>query len=290
MKVSGFTFIRNAVKYDYPIVEAIQSILPLCDEVIVAVGASADETLALIEQIGNSKIKIIKTTWDDSLREGGRVLALETDKAYAEIAADADWCIYIQGDEVLPEWEIEKTRAAMLEHKDDKNVEGLLFKYQHFYGSYDYIGASRRWYRNEIRIVRKDEKIASYKDAQGFRKADKKLNVKAIDAYIHHYGWVKHPEIQQLKQQDFNKLWHSDHWVKENVADVDAFDYGVVDHLSHYASAHPQVMQARVARTNWYFSFDPTVRKTAFRYRMLEFVERYTGWRIGEYKNYRLKK
>jgi hypothetical protein len=44
MKVSGFTFIRNAIKYDYPIVEAIQSILPLCDEVVVAVGNSEDET------------------------------------------------------------------------------------------------------------------------------------------------------------------------------------------------------------------------------------------------------
>ena len=48
MKVSGFTFVRNAIKYDYPIVEAIQSILPLCDEVIVAVGNSDDGTLDLI--------------------------------------------------------------------------------------------------------------------------------------------------------------------------------------------------------------------------------------------------
>lgn len=36
MKVSGFTFVRNAVKYDYPIVESIQSILPLVDEEIAA--------------------------------------------------------------------------------------------------------------------------------------------------------------------------------------------------------------------------------------------------------------
>ncbi len=290
MKVSGFTFIRNAIKYDYPIVEAIKSILPLCDEVIVAVGASSDDTLGLIQAIDSKKIKILKTTWNDSLREGGRVLALETDKAYAEIATDSDWCIYIQGDEVLPEWEIEKTRTAMLQYKDDKNIEGLLFKYRHFYGSYDYVGASRRWYRNEIRIVRKDAAIFSYKDAQGFRKADKKLAVKAIDAYIHHYGWVKHPEIQQLKQQDFNKLWHSDHWVKENVADVDTFDYGVVDQLSHYAAAHPQVMQDRIARTNWHFAFDPTIRRIPLRYRCLTFVEDWTGLRIGEYKNYRLIK
>jgi len=48
MKVSGFTFVRNAIRYDYPVVEAIQSILPLCTELVVAVGNSDDDTLQLI--------------------------------------------------------------------------------------------------------------------------------------------------------------------------------------------------------------------------------------------------
>src|SRR5687768_16681264 len=103
MKVSGFTFVRNAIKYDYPIVEAIRSILPLCNEIVVAVGKSEDDTLHLIQSIGSDKIKIIQTVWDDSLREGGRVLALETDKAFKAISPDSDWAFYIQGDEVLHE-------------------------------------------------------------------------------------------------------------------------------------------------------------------------------------------
>jgi hypothetical protein len=45
LQISGFTFVRNAIKYDYPIVEAVRSILPLCDEVVVAVGDSDDDTL-----------------------------------------------------------------------------------------------------------------------------------------------------------------------------------------------------------------------------------------------------
>jgi glycosyltransferase involved in cell wall biosynthesis len=53
MKVSGFTIVRNAIKYDYPIIEAITSILPICDEVIVAVGNSDDDTLGLIRSINN---------------------------------------------------------------------------------------------------------------------------------------------------------------------------------------------------------------------------------------------
>src|SRR6187399_221249 len=102
MKVVGFSFIKNAVKMQYPIVEAIQSILPICDEVIVAVGRSEDTTRELVASLGD-KVKIIDTVWDTSLREGGRVLAAETDKAFQAIAKDADWCVYIQGDEVMHE-------------------------------------------------------------------------------------------------------------------------------------------------------------------------------------------
>lgn len=103
MKVSGFTIVRNALKYDYPVLEAINSVLPLCDESVVAVGNSEDTTMDLIKSIQSSKIKIIETVWDDTLRAGGRTFAMETDKAFQSVSQDADWRFYIQADEVLHE-------------------------------------------------------------------------------------------------------------------------------------------------------------------------------------------
>ena len=82
MKVSGFTIARNAIKFDYPIVEAITSVLPLCDEFIVNVGKCDDGTLELIQSINSPKIKIIESVWDDTLREGGKLLAVETNRAF----------------------------------------------------------------------------------------------------------------------------------------------------------------------------------------------------------------
>jgi hypothetical protein len=82
VKVTGFTFIRNALIYDYPIREAILSVMPLCDEFVVAVGNSDDETLELIQQLDSPKIRILETVWDDSLRANGEVLAVETNKAF----------------------------------------------------------------------------------------------------------------------------------------------------------------------------------------------------------------
>ncbi len=290
MKVTGFTFIRNAIKFDYPIVEAITSILPICDEFVVALGNSDDDTRTLIESINSTKIKIIDTTWDDTLREGGRVLAVETDKAFDAISTDTDWCFYIQGDECLHEKYLPIIKNAMQENLNDKNVEGLLFNYSHFYGSYDYIGTSKRWYRKEIRVIRNIKNIRSYKDAQGFRIDGRKLNVKQIDASVYHYGWVKHPSKQQDKQKNFNKLWHDDQWMKNNIPDVNEFDYSQVDGLKLFNGTHPAVMKNRINAVNWKFSFDPTKMKVPFNYRVANIIESLTGYRIGEYKNYKIIK
>jgi len=286
MKVTGFTFIRNALIYDYPVVEAICSILPVCDEFVVAVGNSDDTTLELISSINPSKIRIIETTWDDSLREGGKVLALETDKAFKAISADTDWAFYIQGDEVLHEKFLEPVKNAMIKWKDHPEVDGLLFDYLHFYGSYDYVGTSGNWYTHEIRIVRKSENIYSYRDAQGFRKdGNRKLNVKPAHACMYHYGWVKDPTAMQAKQENFHKLWHPDHWLEKHVVKAEQFDYSGIDALELFKDSHPAVMNDRIKNKNWIFDFDIAFNNLSTKDKLKNLLRTYFGIEIG-YKNY----
>src|SRR6195952_5423554 len=256
MKVSGFTFIRNAVKNDYPVVEAITSILPLCDEFIVVAGNSDDGTRELIEAIGSPKIKIIDSVWDDSLRDGGSVFAVETDKAFAAISPDCDWAFYIQGDEAVHEKYHPIIKKEMEYALGKPNIEGLLLKYLHFYGSYDYYGHSRRWYRREIRILRNNKNIHSYRDAQGFRWDGRKIKVKLIDAYIYHYGWVKPPAGLKNKIRNFNVFYHNDDWLAQNLPETFEFDYKNADRLVHFTGSHPAVMKKRIAATNWNLNID----------------------------------
>lgn len=288
MKVAGFTFIKNAIKFDYPIVEAINSIMPLCDEVYVALGKSDDETEELIKSIDPHKIKIIKTLWDETLKEGGKVLAVETNKAFQAIPAYYDWCFYIQGDEVVHEKYLPVIKSAMLSFKNNPKIDGLLFKYLHFYGSYNYVGNSSTWYNNEIRIVKNNKQIYSYKDAQGFRKNNnQKLTVKAIDAYVYHYGWVKDPRAMQLKQEQFHKLWHDQEWIDKNVVKADTFDYSKIDSLSKFMGTHPKVMLTRIAQKNWEFEFDLSYNKVKLKDKLKRIAYLLFGWEIG-YKNYKL--
>jgi len=289
MKVAGFSFVRNALLYDYPVKESILSVLPLCDEFIIAIGKSDDDTLNYIKSFAVNKIKIIETVWDDTLREGGKVLAVETNKAFSEISNDFDWAFYIQADEVVHEKFYSEIIRNMELWKDDKKVDGLLFNYLHFYGSYDYIADSPKWYRNEIRIVRPNDGIFSYKDAQGFRKLNcKHLNVKKIDAYVYHYGWVKKPEIMQQKQQNFHKLWHNDEWVEKKVINKLNFDYSNISALKKFNDSHPKVMLERISNKNWKFDFDISYKNYTIKEKIKIYVEKLTGYRIGEYKNYKI--
>jgi len=289
MKICGFTFIRNAVKFDYPIVESIKSILPICHEFVVAVGNSEDMTLELIKNICPEKIRIIETVWDDTLREGGRVLAVETDKAFHAIGDEVDWCFYIQGDEVVHEKYLPVIKSAMEKHLDNTEIDGLLFKYLHFYGSYDYVGESSRWYRHEIRIVRNNKNIYSYRDAQGFRKENnKKLKVKPIDAYIYHYGWVKNPRAMQKKMEIFNKFWHDDQWIEKNIIKAETFDYSNIDILSKFNGTHPAVMQERIRHINWYFDYDLSCNRMSFKEKFKKMMSDKLNLSIGEYRNYKL--
>jgi hypothetical protein len=290
MKVCGFSFIRNAVLYDYPIVEAIQSVLPLCDLFVLAVGNCDDDTQGLLEALPSEKIQIIHTVWDDTLREGGKVLAEETNKAFRAIPSDFDWCFYIQGDEVLHEKYHDTVIKAMQENLNKKHIDGLLFKYLHFYGSFDYVATSSRWYKNEIRIIRNNPSFYSFRDAQGFRKnKNNMLVVKPIDAFIYHYGWVKPPTSMQAKQQTFQRLWHSDDWVEKNVAKRDAFDYSGIDRLTRFEGDHPAVMKERIRRANWQFDYDLSKNTLTVKEFCKELALRYFGLDFN-YKNYILDK
>lgn len=289
MKVVGFTIVRNAIKYDYPIYEALLSIAPLCDQIIVAVGDSEDGTLDLIKTILPDKIKIITTKWDDSIRSGGQLLAVETNKAYAAIPEDTDWCIYIQADEIIHEKDYPAIQKAMTDYLYHREIDGLLFKFLNFYGAYEYIADSLNWVQYEARIIRKRTDIFSYGDALGFRKGEnKKLAVKKIDAAIYHYGWVREPKAMQQKSESFHKMWHNDEWVAKNVVKANEFDYNTIDSLTLFKGTHPAVMIDRINRKKWHFEFDFSKKKTKLKYRIRQFFKEKFQIEIGGFRNWKI--
>ncbi|NBR56902.1 MAG: glycosyltransferase family 2 protein, partial [Chitinophagia bacterium] len=237
MKIAGFTIIKNAIVNDFPIVEAIKSILPVVDEMIVLIGDSTDATIALIESIGDPKIKIHHSVWDKNLRKGGVVLAVETDKAF-------------------------------------------------FFGTYDYVGDSRKWYAHEVRIIRNNKKITAYRDAQGFRIGKTKLPVANINASIYHYGWVKSPEQMRKKQKESSVFWHDDTQMQKIISSPDYYDFSGFDSLEKFTDTHPIVMKERIIRKNWAIDLDISKKKFSLKNLILYYFEKWTGIRPFDFRNY----
>jgi hypothetical protein len=224
------------------------------------------------------------------LRKGGTVLAVETDKAFQLIDKESTWAFYIQADEVAHEKYLPAILEACKKYKDDLYVEGFLFKYLHFYGTYDYIGDSRKWYNREIRIIRNDKRIQAYRDAQGFRKGNEKLKVKPVDAYIYHYGWVKSPAQMKRKMKDASRYWMGQEEWESFIKTEDVFDFEEFDSIEKFSGTHPVVMKKRIAEMNWNITLDTNKKNMSFKNRLLYFFEKLTGVRLFTFTNYKILK
>jgi hypothetical protein len=283
-KVSGFTIVRNAIKLDFPIAASIRSILPICDEVVVNVGRSEDGTLDLIRSIQDPKIRILETEWDMTIQN--RVLGEETLRAMR--ACRHPWGVYIQADEVLHEAGAETLARAIAEHDGDERVEGLLVEYLHFYGDMDTIAKNRRWYRREVRSVRLDPAldIRPYQGAQGFRVGpdNRRIRARVTDAQMFHYGWARPVHALKAKREESRVIYP---WSKDREARKPLLPW--FPGLSPFQGNHPAVALEWVDARR----FDverrvepPRLRPEFLRFYASDLIERLTGARVFEFRNY----
>lgn len=299
MRISGFSFARNAQKLFYPVAESIRSILPICDEFVIAIGRgdSDDATRELVEKIDDPKIRIIDTDWDDPGPEGTHVFAHQTNIALRECSGD--WCFYLQSDEVVHEKYLPIIKRRCEELLGREEIEGLLFSYKHFWGDFDHYLVSHAWYPREIRIVRNHRGITSWRDAQSFRKDGAKLVVGRVAAEVFHYGWVRPPRLMRMKQKEFSTIYQGASWTKEHYRNATReFDYGSLEICRQYPDSYPAVLRDWVKRCDWQdrlrYTGTSNVRHKhdRLKYRVLTWIEQHllAGNQLGGFKNYILKK
>ncbi len=309
MKISGFSMGRNLSRLYYPVKQSIQSILPIVDEFVFALGDSepGDTTRAEIESIGSDKIRIIDSVWDMERYPRGTVHAQQSNLARS--ACSGDWLFYLQADEVVHEDDLPRIQQRCRELLDDERVEGLLMRYYHFWGDYEHYQQSHGWYKNEIRIIRNHPEIYSWESAQSFRRIPDfdgrnyrqqegtyKLKVALADAAIYHYGWVRPPGYMKTKIRHLDTN-HKGRDEAERLARQTAaqFDYGPLNRLARFSGSHPAVMREWIARCDWRDQLQysgrpksnrPKHKHEKLKYRLVSALEKMLGREIGAYHNY----
>ena len=289
MKVSAFTFLRNGQKLGYPFVESIRSVLPIVDEFVVALGPCDDDTEQMLRAIGDPKIRIIPTQWNERTKNDYSIkgFVYGQQKSIALFNCTGDWAFYLEGDEIIHENELAKIRAAMEQHLDDPRIEALAFDYLHFYGNANTIAWSPRWYRSEVRILRNTIPAWGPKGLF-FVVLDSALRghyprAAHTGATIYHYGWVRSEAQMNLKSAAVEKFWSNQAKTGTDYSRIDAAT------LKPFAGTHPQVIQAWLPKADGVFQADPNYRlsKRDKKHRFMLKLEQWFGFRFNK-KHYKL--
>jgi glycosyltransferase involved in cell wall biosynthesis len=289
MKISGFTFLRNGQKLGYPFVASIRSILPLVDEFVIALGPCDDETEKMVREIGDTKIRIIPTQWNENIRPDYSVkgFVYGQQKTIALYNCTGDWAFYLEADEVLHEDDLPKIREAMEKYLDDEQVEALAFDFLHFYGNANTIAWSPGWYRSEVRIIRNT--IPAWSSESLFfnvvtsHKTSRYPRAAQTGATIYHYGWVRSEEQMNLKSAASLKYWQN--------RELKRVDYSQIDGaaLKIFSGTHPKAVQGWLPKTEGIFPADSNHQLTSRekKHRRLLWLEKTFGIKFNK-KHYRL--
>jgi hypothetical protein len=286
MKVSGFTFLRHGTLLGYPYLESIRSILPIVDEFVVNVGTGTDDTAERVRALGDPKVRVVESVWNERMMDRGYVYAQQ--KMIAQFNCDGDWAFYLEGDEVAHERDLPTIRAAMERHLDSPQVEALVFDYYHFYGCPDHIAISPGWYRRAPRIIRNT--LRSYSPDGLFfvvmdhNKRGRYPRAALAGAHLYHYGYVRSIAAMQEKILQVSKYWGHAPPSFPNYGDIDPAA------LAPFTGSHPRVVQAWLAReAETSFTPDPTHRPTRRerRHRWMMALEQTFGWDLSK-KHFRL--
>ena len=290
MKVSGFTFLRNGQKLGYPFVASIRSILPIVDEFVVALGAGEDDTEKLVREIGDPKIRMIPTQWNERIQKDYSVkgFVYGQQKSIALFNCTGDWAFYLEGDELVHEDELPKIRTAMERYLGDARVEALAFDYLHFYGNVNTYAWSPRWYRTEARILRNT--IPAWGPEGMFfvvletHKRGRYPRAAHTGAQIYHYGWVKNMAQRSAKREQNEKFWGA----PREFADSAEIDPEV---LRPFTGTHPKVIRDWLPPAEGLFPANPNHQLTARekKHRIMLRLEKWFGVQFRK-KHYTLVK
>jgi hypothetical protein len=289
MKVSGFTFLRNGQKLGYPFVPSIRSILPIVDEFVVALGPCEDDTEKLLRGIGDPKIRILSTQWNERIQPDYSLkgFVFGQQKSIALFNCTGDWAFYLEADEVVHENDLPKIRAAMERHLNDVRVEALVFDYLHFYGNANTYAWSPRWYRSEARILRNTIPAwgpeGLFFVVQDTHRRGRFPRGAHTGATIYHYGWVRSETQMNLKATATHKYWEDKPAAKVDYAQIDPAT------LKLFTGTHPRAVQDWLPRAEGIFQADPNHRLTSRekKHRLMLKLERWFGIRFNK-KHYTL--
>ncbi len=265
MMISAFTIIKNAIKFDYPIVESVDSLLPFVDEYIINIGKSDDRTRELLKKkFGQEpKVKMFDSNWEDS-SQGTKFFSSQTNLALERCSGD--WVFYLQADECIHELNGPKLKD-WAERAEAENAQGVTFKYFHFEKNFHLLRPTYTdggdSYDKEIRFFKNDGRLVSFGDGQSFAFTEDLMDARGpqpalhrperfVDSpmHIYHYGYVKDPKRLLEKKKHLSDFYNVSEPSRQEKIEENDGKYVYREKLTTFLGSHPAVMTKRINEFN----------------------------------------
>jgi glycosyltransferase involved in cell wall biosynthesis len=256
---------------------------------VIALGPSDDNTEKMLRAIGDPKIRVIPTVWNERIQSDYSIkgFVYGQQKSIALFNCTGDWAFYLEADELIHENDLVKIRSAMERHVNDARVEALAFDYIHFYGNASTYAWSPRWYRSEVRILRNTIPAwgpeGLYFVVLDTHKRGRYPRAAHTQSTIYHYGWVKTEAEINARKQGVARHWSKTPQPRTVYAEIDPLT------LHPFKGTHPKVIQDWLSPSHSLFEANPNHRLTSRerKHRAMLKIEKWFGVKFNK-KHYRL--
>jgi glycosyltransferase involved in cell wall biosynthesis len=207
LKLSLYTGVRDGLFYDFHVEAMLRHHLPLADEIIVNEGYSGDGTYEAISRI-DPKIQVHRFEWDRSDPSAWH----RQFKNQARQLCTGDWCILLDCDEFIADWEFVRLRTFLT--TTARTIVPVRFV--HFYANYRvYMARLPKIVPDTgLRIHRNLPEIEVWGDGANvhMRGRENDQSLVADEAFtVHHFGSVRNPARLRQKWRTQAKQHNAAH-------------------------------------------------------------------------------
>ncbi len=235
--ISGCVAARNSVKFGYPLRECLESLVPICDEVVLAYDPTTDDgtpelAIRLRDELG---IVLFESPWDMNNMKKGLEIGHQSQVAMDACSPSTEWRLCVQQDEAFHEEDHSKIQELV--RNDLPGVTGFDFVRPYFFGNLHTI--RRDWSVKITRLTKKGTHTYDDFDGQNCRPLNPLMHHADSGIWLYHYSRIGDPQLIAKRVRNVDSFFHAEDNLPEE-SELAPYDFSTREYDSYAFTENPK--------------------------------------------------